>query len=196
MSFFTADQLALLSASTVRLATLVDFEFDSITHRVWNGAGRLIAGGQEYVGLGLGGGLAGIEGLIYSPTPESKQVTLSLSGVDESLLALALAETDQTEGRLCIISFQLFDASWQPIGSPMEPFFGIMQKPKVTRSPLDKDGGGQQVIQLPVENLFFGRSRPAAGRYTDRDQNLRYPGDRFFAYVGSLVSKVITWPDF
>lgn len=196
MSFFTSDQLALLSSSTVRLATLVDFEFDSGTQRVWNGAGKLIAAGQQYDGLAMGGGLAGIEGLVYSPTPESKQITLTMSGIKESLLALAIADTDQVEGRICIISFQLFDDEWQTIGDPMSPIFGVMQKPKVTRTPMDRESGGQQIIQLPVENLFFGRARPAAGRFTDRDQNLRFPGDRFFAYVGSLLSKVITFPDF
>lgn len=196
MAFFDAAQLAQLSASTVRLATLVDFEFDSGTQRVWNGAGKLIAAGEQYDGLAMGGGLAGIEGLIYSASPESKQITLTLSGVKESLLAIAIAETDQVEGRICVISFQLFDDEWQTIGDPMEPFFGVMQRPKVTRTPLDKETGGQQVIQLPVENLFFGRARPAAGRFTDRDQNIRYPGDRFFAYVGSLISKVVVFPDY
>lgn len=198
MGFFTPEQAAALAQTTVRLGTLVDLDFEDAPKHLWNGHGRLDVGEIEYEGLA---GLGSIEGLGYANDPASKVITLTLSGTNDvplpdSILALALAEQDKIEGRVAVISFVLFDADWQLLTTPIEPIFGIMQRPKVTRTPILGEDGGQQLVSLPVENLFYGRARPPAGRYTDRDQQTRYPGDRFFSFVASLMNKRIVWPDF
>jgi hypothetical protein len=51
-------------------------------------------------------------------------------------------------------------------------------------------------VSLTAENMFYGRSRPPYGRNTDRDQQARSPGDKFFGFVSSLVQKTITYPDY
>ena len=94
------------------------------------------------------------------------------------------------------IYLQLFTEDWQPSGMPIPIFRGFMQPPTVTRSAAQGAAGGTQSISLQAENIFFSRSRPPFGRNTDRDQQARSPGDKFFGFVSSLMSKTIIYPDY
>lgn len=200
--FFTADQLALLSASVVRCDFLVKFEFVSATLYAWNGNTPLVVDANTYQPMF---GYGSIEGLGLSGGASSEAVTLSLNGLPgQSLdfLAAALADTPEVDQQLLTIYLQLFNnddvpsEAWQPVGSPIPLFRGFMQPPSVSRSPMQGEEGGTQSISVTAENIFFGRSRPPHGRNTDRDQQARHPGDKFFGFVSSLLNKVITYPDF
>lgn len=196
MGFFTAEEAAALAATTVRVGLLADFEFTGQPVYVWNGFGAREFGGKTYLGAG---DLGSIDGLEEARNPTSQQVTFTLSGVPDSpadLLAKAIAETDIVQGNLAIVSLQLFDADWQTVSSPIPIYTGIMQPPRVSREAATSERGARRVLTLPTENLFFGRARPPAGRYTDREQQQRYPGDKFCEYTAQLVNKVIKWPDY
>lgn len=201
MAFFTPDEAAALAQTVVRVGMLVDLEFggtppDGGPVYVWNGFGNQVFGGKTYLGCG---DLGSIEGLEEARNPVSHQVTLTLSGVPDSpadILAKALEAADIVQGRLAIVSLQLFDGAWQPVSGPIPIYFGIMQPPRVMREAATELAGARRTLILPTENLFFGRGRPPAGRYTDREQQTRYPGDRFCEYVAQLVNQTISWPDY
>ncbi|MHB2265042.1 hypothetical protein [Aliihoeflea sp. PC F10.4] len=196
MDFFTPDQVAHLSASTVRLDLLFEMQFKSGTGRYWNGNTDLMTGGQTWRPLH---GRGSIDGLGYAGTGASESVTLTLSGVPDAateLLAAAIGETQDADQQLVSIFVQLFDADWQPAGSPIGLWWGFMQPPRVTRSAMSETEGAIQTISVTAENAFFNRSRPPHGRYTDRDQQRRSPGDPFFSFIGSLLFKTFNWPDF
>jgi len=201
MAFFSPGEAAELARSTVRVGTLVDFEFggtppDAGPVYLWNGFGTRVFGGKTYWGSG---DLGAIDGLEEARNPVSHQVTFSLSGVPDSpadILARALAEADNIQGRLAIVSLQLFDGAWQPTGSAIPIYFGICMPPRVELQPATETQGARRTLQLPTENLFHGRGRPAAGRYTDREQQMRFPGDRFCEYTAMLVSQTLNWPDY
>ena len=194
--FFTPAQVALLSASVVRCDFLCKFEFVSETLYAWNGNTPLVVGGNTYQPMY---GYGAIDGLGLSGGASSEAVTLSLNGLPgQSLdfLAAALADTPEVDQQLLTIYLQLFTDDWQPSGTPIPIFRGFMQPPSVSRSPMQGTEGGQQSITVTAENIFYGRARPPHGRNTDRDQQARYPGDKFFGFVSSLLNKVITYPDF
>jgi hypothetical protein len=201
MAFFTPDEAAALAGTVVRVGMLVDLEFggtppDGGPVYLWNGFGQQVFGGKTYLGCG---DLGTIEGLEEARNPVSHQVTLTLSGVPDSpadILGKALESTDIVQGRMAIVSMQLFDGAWQPAGGPIPIYFGIMQPPRVTLEAATELSGARRTLVLPTENLFFGRGRPPAGRYTDREQQTRYPGDRFCEYVAQLVNQTINWPDY
>lgn len=196
MNFFTPDQLALLSATTVRVDTLCKFDFTSGAKYAWNGNTELTVDGNTYLPMK---GYGRIEGLGLAGGTLSEAVTLSLDGLPNQpldFLGSALSETSEVDQRMLTISLQLFDEDWQTIGVPIPVFLGFMQPPSVTRSPMQGTEGGVQSITLAAENIFFGRSRPPYGRNTDRDQQARSPGDKFFGFVASLVAKIIKYPDF
>lgn len=196
MDFFTPDQIALLSASTVRCDFLVKFEFASSTMFAWNGNTKLEVGGDTYLPM-FGFGL--IDGLGMSGGTVSEAVTLSLSGLPGQaldLLSVALADTPEVDQQMLTVFLQLFTDDWQPAGTPIPIFRGFMQPPTVSRSAMQGTDGATQSISISAENIFYSRSRPAYGRCTDRDQQARSLGDRFFGFVASLISKTITYPDY
>lgn len=196
MDFFTPEQIAMLSASTVRCDFLVKFEFASSTMRAWNGNTELVVGGDTYLPMF---GFGQIDGLGMSGGTVSEAVTLSLSGLPGQaldLLSVALADTPEVDQQMLTVFLQLFTEEWQPAGTPIPIFRGFMQPPSVSRSAMQGTEGATQSISLTAENIFYSRSRPAYGRNTDRDQQARSPGDKFFGFVASLISKTITYPDY
>lgn len=200
MSFFTPEQIAALSASTVRIAPLVEMEFVSQTSRVWNGEYELTtgagAGAKTWTPMF---GTGQIEGLGLSAGGQAESVTLTLSGIPSDrldILGTVLSETPDVTQRSVRIYLQLFDNDWQAQGSPIGIWWGFLQPPKVSRTPMQDGEGSVQTITVDAENAFFNRSRPPAGRYTDRDQQTRSPGDKFFQYTSSLLFKTFKYPDF
>lgn len=193
-AFFTDDQIATISATVARVALPVQFDFTSGTKYAWNGNTNLVAGGNTYQPMY---GFGQIDGLGIGGGEQSEAVTLSLDGLpDQSLdiLSSALAETGEVDQQLLTVSLQLFDDDWQTVGSPIGVFRGFMQPPRVTRTPGTETDGGTQNVSLTAENIFYGRARPRYGRNTDRDQQARSPGDKFFGFVSSLLSKRIRYP--
>lgn len=196
MPFFTPGTF---DAGTVYAGLLVDFDFDGAPAYIWNGFGPRTFGGSPgklYIGCG---DLGTIEGLEETRSAQSQRVTFTLSGVADSpidLLAIALDSADIVQGRSVVVYEQLFNADWSTLGDPIELYEGIMQQPRVTREAATEDQGARRVITLGSENAFFGRSRPPAGRYTDREQQHRYPGDLFCSFTPMLVNATIAFPDY
>ncbi|GGD24402.1 hypothetical protein [Aureimonas glaciei] len=191
--FFTPEQIEILSASTVRVATLAELAFASGTMRLFAGAGVRDFGGQEWRGLG---GLISIDGLGDMRTTQANTVSITLSGVDEATLPKAIGEPEEVVDRLIVIYWQFLDSGMQPVGSLVPIYFGLMQSPSIDRSEASDDEGAVCTISLPCEGLFVGRSKPPRGRYTDRDQQARHPGDRIFDRMSENRGKVVLWPDF
>lgn len=196
MSFFTAEQLSILSQREVKIAFLVELQFLTDTVYVWNGNTQITSGGQDWKPLY---GIGKVEGLGQSAEAQSEQVTLRLIGVpqqDPDILALALEQTPEANQQLVKIYIQLFDSDWQVVGNPILVWFGFMQPPRVSRTETDGEEGQVQEISVTAENAFFNRSRAPYGRNTDRDQQQRYDGDKFFQFVSSLIYKKIVYPDY
>jgi hypothetical protein len=193
--YFTPEQLASLSAEAVRCDFLVTFNFLSSTTRVWNGNDPLLVDGNTYLPMF---GMGNIDGLGLSGDTLSKTVTLSLNGLpanNPDFLALALGDTSEVDQQTLTVSLQLFNDDWSPLGVPIPLFNGFMQPPIVSRSEMAGVDGAVQTIVIAAENIFYGRSLPPHGRNTDRDQQARSTGDKFFGFVSSLVSKVLRYPD-
>lgn len=196
MAFFTQTEVDILSQKTIRMDFLVELQFTSQTAYFWNGEYPLSSGGQTWLPMH---GIGSIEGLGTSSEAASEQVTLSMSGIPDDridILALALEQTPEANQQLVKIYVQFFDDDWQPVGNPILLWFGFMQPPKVSKTELDDFNASVQTITVNAENAFFNRSRPPYGRNTDRDQQRRYPGDKFFEFTPSLANKTVTYPDY
>tara|TARA_R110002167_G_scaffold70512_1_gene199028 strand:- start:139 stop:735 length:597 start_codon:yes stop_codon:yes gene_type:complete len=196
-AFFTSEQIALLEASTVRCDLLVKFDFVGETVRVWNGDTELVTSDSATWLPMYGTGQ--VDGIRFSAEASSQRMNFALDGVaaaDNQVLALALSETDKAEGQLVTVYLQLFGDDWQPVGAPLGLAFGYMQKPKVSRSAIDGVKGSIQRVSIAAENIFYNRSLPPAGRYTDRDQQGRSSGDLMCQFVPGLVNKNFVYPDY
>lgn len=196
MAFFSADEIARLAAKEVRVAPLVKFEFDGDTAYAWNGYTPLITGWQTWLPMF---GAGSIDGLGFTGTGASENVTVSLNGLpDDALpfLANAINTTTQVSQRLMTVYMQFFDENWQPDAPPIGIFYGFMQPPSISRAPATDTEGSIQTISIVAENAFYFRSKPKNGRYTDADQKRRSPTDKGLEFTKSLTFKNFTYPDF
>lgn len=196
MSFFTEDQINTLTSNNVRCDFLVKMEFKSETVYVWNGDYPLTVNGITYKPLH---GIAQISGLGQNAGTDSAQISFSVTGIPDQapdFLALTLAETPEANQQLVTVYMQFFDDEWQPVGNPLAIWWGYMQPPRISRDTQNGSDGQTQSITMTAENAFYNRSRPPRGRYTDRDQQQRYPGDTFFQFVPTLLNFSTTYPDY
>jgi hypothetical protein len=196
MAFFSPEQVAEFAKRQVRLDLLVEFRFASETMRVWNGNTALETGGNTYLPMY---GYGSIDGLGMGAGTASESITFQMSGLPSKaldFLGMALDASHEVDQRVVIVSLQLFDEEWQPLGVPAPIFWGFMQPPRISRTEMNGTEGAIQSITMTAENALFNRSRPAYGRYTDRDQQVRSSGDRFFQFTPSLLHKVFTYPDY
>ena len=196
MSFFTPEEIEMMSQTVVRCAVLAQLNFVSETVRVWNGERDLSAGGQTWTPLYSTGQISGIQ---YSRGPVSNRFELSIhaiSGVAPDILSKAIAETEEAEGQLATVFFLAMNEDWQTYGAPIGIDWGYMRKPRITRTRQQGKEGGVRRINIGAENFLFNRSLPPAGRYTDADQRARSPGDLICQFVPSLRNKNFTYPDY
>lgn len=203
MSHFSASEIQTLSETQVRAAILVKMDFVSGAKYVWNGKTELLIGGNTYIPLH---GLGRFDGLTFTREPVSQRFTVSIEGLpakttttpgsDLNVLALALSETDEVEGKTITVSYQFFGEDWQPVGSPVGLALGFMRKPRVDLSSIDGEDGPIQTIKIGCENMFYNRSLPPLGRYTDRDQQARYSGDLICQFQPDLRIKKWTYPSY
>lgn len=184
----------LLEVRTVRVAHLVEFGFCTQVRRLWNGSYTLTTGGHDWFGLRK---LGGIEGLDDEGVMQASQMKFTVTGVEPrlaSFLADAVAE-DRSEyiGRIVRVWHQFFDEDWQKLDNPVARAAGIIDGLQVTRSPI-KDGGWQRTVTITAENIFYGRGLPPAGYFTNRDQQIRHPGDRGLEFIPEIQETVIKVP--
>lgn len=199
MSLFPETIAADLAGKKVQACFLVLFDFTSAPVRLWiGGNGRLRTNdGALWDGLGQIGAISGVEQAVNGDAPE---MSFTLSGVDSAILRLARAEySDEVKGRIVYVLVQFFGVedpddpdNQRPLDLPYPIAAGRCLRPEF----LTNRESGEKAVTIKAESLFSLRSRPRYAMYTDADQQRRFPGDKGFEFVGTLINKVVTWPDY
>tara|TARA_R110000764_G_scaffold222_5_gene1020 strand:+ start:1365 stop:1916 length:552 start_codon:yes stop_codon:yes gene_type:complete len=169
--------LTALSQPEVHPFYAVEMMFDSAPVRFWTGYGDRTIGADTYLGAGS---LIGISGLEEVNDLSAKNINLTLSGVPQNLVSLALQEPYQR--RTCKVYFGTTDTT-----TPIEVFSGLMNTMSI------EDGGGSSVITLTVESKLVRLDKASNWRYTEANHQSRHAGDTFFSYVADLQDKDILW---
>lgn len=164
-----------LLGKDVDLFVAVELMFDSGALRIWSGIGDKSIGGQTYTGTGS---LLSVGGIEESDGLSAPGASISLSGVDSSLVSLAIQEPYQN--RDCRILLGSGDDFF-------EIFSGFMDVMTI------EDSGETCIINLTVESRLIILDRKVPLRYTQETQNSLYPGDTFFSTVASLQDKKVDW---
>lgn len=170
-----------VTADQLRPLVLVKFEFDSGDLRLWNGIRPLTYNAEVYTGAGT---LLQISGIQETQQLKAAGVEFMLSGIDAGAISVAMAEDYQ--GRLVTLWFGALDENDLVVDSPFQQFQGVLDLMELT------DDGGEAIIKVTAENDLVALERPRVRRNTDEDQELDYPGDRFFEFVPGLQEKEIT----
>jgi hypothetical protein len=182
-----SDVAAVVSSRDPGIAVLIKFDFVSATKRVWTGFGRLnTLDGFSWDGLGE---LVSISGLAGGLSGAASTGSLGVSGVSAELLPTAIGERDEFLQRPVTLSLQAF-SNGALVGNPCPLALRIMTAMDITRS------ADTRSISISHESPYIGRNNPAFGTYSDRDQQHRYPGDRFCERVPFLLFKQEKWPSY
>lgn len=190
---------------SVTMAVLVELAYDSGTIRAHDGVGSIVLGGYLLTEAGENltdeagnqlideqglktfygvGELGSIETVEENIEVIARSVTLTVSGLDASLLGEALNENYQNR------TVTIYLATINPdtgllIASPETIWEGRMNQQTVTLSK------GEATITITCEHRL--RREPRIARYTDADQKQVFSNDRFFDLVPNIEGFVSKW---
>lgn len=144
--------------------------------RLWTGYGDKSISSKTYTGSGS---VLNISGLEEVNDLSAKNITINLSGIDSTIISLALSEPYQR--RLCRVYFGARTTA------PIEIFSGFMNTMSI------EDSGQTSNITLTVESKLVALDRASNRRYTHENHIARNSGDTFFSFVADLQDKDIVW---
>ncbi len=170
-----------LAGTNLTAMFLIELRFGSGTVYVNNLDFDKDYGGHTWLGRGRIGSISAIE---EGEDLQANGVRLTLSGIDSSLVAIAL--TEDYQGRAVIISLALLDSNHNIIDTPVQVYRGRMDTMPI-------EAGQTATITMNVEGRLVDFERPRVRRYNSEDQQIVYPTDQFFQYVPQMVSKELYW---
>jgi hypothetical protein len=171
-----------LVKSTNSPCFLIDAYFDDGTISVTDAWRSVASGGRTYT---ANGHFLSFDGLSEAADLQVPQITVSLSAVDLSWVSIAL--TKNHIDRRLVISKAFLDYTQAVITSPVVVFDGRMDGMSIADSP---DGKCSVTVNATSQFSDFYRK---AGRHTNsQEQNVFFPGDKFFDYAVNL-NKQIRW---
>jgi hypothetical protein len=167
------------------------------TIRMWTGQGTLVlSDGTEWVGLGQ---LLNISAIEETSEMAVKGATITLSGIPQTLLSLALAEPYQ--GRMCNIYFGTF--SQGSLLQESSSYILLQDGSRINLETTDKgfnelfsgymdqmnieESSETCTISLAVENKLV------EARFTSGYQKSIYAGDLGLDFIEDLQDKSIVW---
>lgn len=186
--YFTETVQEMVSGRNVNVALGVWFDFTSGEDRYWLGRGTVTTkDGSEWIGLGS---LASLDGLHGSPAMATDPITLTLSGLDTTLLNLTRSQASEIRNRRCGVYILSFDENYQPLDAPFLVELYLMDK-----ATFSVDGENRTMsISVLAEPLFSTKNVPRFALMTDQDQQSKYPGDKIFERVQLLAGRqTVVW---
>lgn len=160
----------------ILVGVFVALDFASGPVRVWSGLGDVQWDGATWRGVG---DLMGISSVEESADVRSNVVTLTLAGVPNSVIDIAMS--DAWKNRIARIWFAVFEPDGSLAAEPTLVLRGRMDQ-------LTYSEGETANFALTVETRLADLERPRVRRYTTEDQQQEYPGDRGFDYVESIAA--------
>jgi len=134
------------------------------------------------------GDLVGVGQMTESESGTPKKTTLSLSPVPAANLALGLGSVEGYRGQPVNILYWAVGDNYQPVGSPVLRFFGVMDQVSIKRS---GETGSIEMSCLPGGADSSRRSLSL--RMNHEQHQSRYPGERGFEYVTDLIGTPQVW---
>ena len=107
-------------------------------------------------------------------------MSLTLTGLDSSIISLALQEPYQRRQAKIYLGEQ-------SVSNVVQIFSGQMNTMNI------EDSAEGATVQLTIESKLVELERAANWRYTDENHQSRYSGDTFFSYVQDIQDVQVAW---
>lgn len=142
-----------------------------------------VVNGDEYFGFG---NLGSVSPVSENAELDPQQMSVVIAGINPESLAGAL--TEPYVNRDVRIYVGLLDEQGGLIADDVMTYFiGKVDEMKVKY-------GSKGSIEFIVRDRLADWSRPRIERYTNADQQARYPGDKGLEFVSQVADKEIIWP--
>ena len=171
-----------IAAPSVPMAMAIEAQFETRTVRVWTGIAPILWGGHTWTALG---DMVGLDTIEEGTDISARGVAISLSGVNSSLLTLAL--DDDYRGKPVIIHVLFLNETFTAVAASYQIFAGRMDTMAF------EDAGETSSITMQCENHLVDLQRPRIRRYTHEEQQQILPGDRGLEFVAALAEKPLYW---
>lgn len=168
-------------AAFIRPVYLVDIDLPSGPFRANSSDKNLTVGGFLYYGVG---NLGKISDTGESVGTTAQQVKLTLTHVPQSMVADVVAEN--TRNRSVTISLCLFQPDHTLVAQPFVIFKGNIDT-------LTMEIAQAVNIQVAATSRLIKWARSPNGRYTNEDQQSKFPGDKGFQFVNQLTTLKLQW---
>jgi hypothetical protein len=182
MARLSAGLISAVEADEMLPFYALELAFDSGTLRFWTGIGDKTIDGATYTGTGR---LLDIGDVAEAADMSAQNLTVSMAGLDASIISLALTENYQ--GRQARLLFGAMNLTTGAVIDFVEVFAGLMDVMTIQHS------AQTATISLSIESKLVVMQRPNMRRYTSANHKLRHPGDTFFDFVQPLQDKEIAW---
>lgn len=150
--------------------------------------------GDKYIGAGPMLNIPELEILINGAASE---VEFFLSGVTDRALAQLDADAPAVVGTDCHVGLAPLDERWQPLSPILPVWTGTADFWTMKRDAVSGSDTPQQTLVLSCHAGDTGRSRPRRTTFTDAQQKLVHPTDKFFDRVSRYVRGYSApWPRF
>lgn len=160
----------------------VKAEFDTETIYVWTGNEDISIDGNTYIGAGS---LLSVSDVRDSLEMKSEGLTITISGMDETVLNLALTENYQN--RFLTVFLGTLSGGTEIVAGKMILFKGRMQSMNISDDP------SGAMITIECENRLTDLDKPSNLRYTNQSQKFIDATDTCFSRVQLLQDKEIFW---
>jgi hypothetical protein len=171
-----------ISSQNIRPALFVEAHFLDGPAYVWSGVGRIDWNGHSWQGLGTLGGISTIE---EGSNIQARGITLTLSGIDVSILSEIMLDFQQ--GLPCLVYLGMFDSGGSLIADPVTAWAGRMDQPMIEMD------GQTATLTITCENRLVEMNVAVDKRYTNEQQQLDFPGDRGMEFVASIAEVTVFW---
>lgn len=149
---------------------------------LWSGYGNFNWNGQTWIG---GGNLMGIGAITEQNKVQASGCVLTLSGVDQALIAVVLEDLQRYLPAQCWLG--ALDYMFNLVINPYQFLNGRIDSAKITMT------GKTATIQVSAESRLIVMRNPRVRRYTDIDQRLEHPNDGGFLYVDTIQDATIAF---
>lgn len=172
-----------LGADHQYLFFAVKAQFDTETIRLWTGASDLTIDSETYEGAGT---LLSIGDIEDSMEVKSTHLTVSLSGMDTTVMNLALSE-DLQNRKIKLLMGYLMGGANESAGEI------VMFSGRMTNVQISDDPENGATIAINAENRLVDLNRPSNLRYTNASQMTLNSSDTGFKYVQAIQGKELMW---
>lgn len=173
--------LAAFAAGELRPVFFVQVQFISGTVYLWTGLQPITWNGQTWSAVGMAGTISAIE---TGHDVEARGITLTLSGLDTSLLPDVQSEIQL--GLPAMVYVGALNGSTL-IASPVLAFGGRVDQPMST---ID---GAKADLAINCESRLVDMNVAIDRRYTNDDQQRDWPGDLGLSFVPGVQEMTLYW---